>query len=41
MKAIVSETLVDSEMDLLSRIAIASGTIRETSGIFEYVYQSM
>lgn len=41
MKAIVYETPVYSEMDLVARIHIDAATIRETFGIFENVRQIM
>lgn len=41
IKAIVYKMLIDSEMDLATRIFITVATIHKTLGIFENIHQSM
>lgn len=41
LKSLVYDDPVDTEMDLVARIACAAATIRETPGLFERVRQSM
>ncbi|GFT40790.1 hypothetical protein TNCV_1583931 [Trichonephila clavipes] len=40
-KTTIDDILVNSEMELMTRISIAAATIRETPGIFEYVRQTI
>ncbi|GFU33374.1 hypothetical protein TNCV_4362111 [Trichonephila clavipes] len=40
-REMIDETPVNSKMDLVAGMSIAAATIRETSGIAEYVRQSM
>lgn len=41
LKALVYETPIDSDEDLIARLSIAAATVRETPGIFEKVRQSL
>ena len=41
MKNLVYATPIESDEDLVARIAVAAGTVREMPGIFERVRQEM